>query len=208
MYTAGVSGLSLAGGNSVDGAVRPMWRVVHLVGYGRLVAQVVPRGTPDPDGDRRFAERRFPLLEPVGWRGERHRGGYGVADPGSVTISLGLIFGPWERGGPDPRLSVSVGDRFVVDLRAADVGVLWVLSARLGKRVPVADVRSGAFRPGSVTTASVAIEGEPVEFRVFAVDRRWIAQGVWRGFAVELEGSGIQPAELALQLAHSVPTPG
>ena len=53
--------------------------------------------------------------------------------------------------------------------------------------------------------ASITIEGEPVEFRVFAVDRRWIAQGMWRGFAVELEGSGIQPTELALQLAHAAP---
>ena len=170
------------------------------------MAQIVPRGTPDPDADRRFAERPFPLLEPVGWRGERHRGGYGVADPGSVTIALGLIFGPWETGGPDARLSVSVGDRFITDLRDADLRVLWLLSARLGKHVPVAEVRSGAFRPGSVATASITIEGEPVQFRVFAVDRRWIAHGVWRGFAVEVEGSGLQPTELALQLAHVVPT--
>jgi hypothetical protein len=72
--------------------------------------------------------------------------------------------------------------------------------------VPVAEVRSGAFRPGSVATASITIEGEPVQFRVFAVDRRWIAQGVWRGLAVELEGSGIQPTELELQLVRVVPT--
>ena len=170
------------------------------------MARLVPVGTPDPDGDRRFAWRPFPLLEPVGWRGERHRGGYGVAEPGSVTISLGLIFGPRDTGATDPRLSVSVGDRFLRDLRDPDVGVLWLLSARLGKHVPVAEVRSGAFRPGPVATVSTAIEGEPVEFRVFAVDGRWIAQGVWRGFAVELEGSGIQPTELALQLAPVVPT--
>jgi len=169
------------------------------------MARLVPEGTPDPDGDRRFAERPFPLLEPVRWRGERHRGGYGVADPGSVTISLGLIFGPWETGGTRPRLSISVGDRFLTDLRDPDVGALWLLSARLGKRVPVAEVRSGAFQPGPVATVSIVIEGEPVEFRVFAVDGRWIAQGVWRGFAVELEGSGIQPAALALQLAHALP---
>ena len=55
---------------------------------------VVPRGTPDPDGDRRFAERAFPLLEPIEWTGERHRGGYGTREPGSNTIALGLIFGP------------------------------------------------------------------------------------------------------------------
>lgn len=168
--------------------------------------QLVPEGMPDPDGDRRFAERPFPLLEPVGWRGERHRGGYGVADPGSVTISLGLVFGPRQTGGTDPRLSVSVGDRFLRDLRDPDAGVLWLLSARLGKHVPVAEVRSGAFRPGPVGAASIAIEGEPVEFRVFAVDCRWIAQGLWRGFAVELEGSGMQPANVALQLAHVVPS--
>jgi hypothetical protein len=81
------------------------------------------------------------------------------------------------------------------------MGVLWLLSARLGKHVPVAAVRSGSFRPGLVATASIIIEGEPVQFRVFAVDRRWIAQGVWRGFAVEVEGSGLQPTEVALQLA-------
>jgi hypothetical protein len=35
--------------------------------------RAVPRGTPDPDGERRYAERPFPLLEPVEWTGERHR---------------------------------------------------------------------------------------------------------------------------------------
>ncbi|HEX5621660.1 MAG TPA: hypothetical protein VFX51_24760 [Solirubrobacteraceae bacterium] len=165
------------------------------------MARLVPRGTPDPDGDRRFAERPFPLLEPVGWSGERHRGGYGVADPGSSTIALGLIFGPWETGGPEPRLSVSVGDRFVHDLRKPDPRRLWLLSARLGKQVPIADARSGAFQPAPVTTTSITIEGEPVEFRVFTVDDRWIAQGTWQGFTVEIEGSALEPTDVALRRA-------
>ena len=162
------------------------------------MATFVPRGTPDPDGERRFAERPFPLLEPVEWSGERHRGGYGVADPGSVTIALSLIFGPWETGGPEPRLSVSVGDRFVHDN-------LWLMSARLGKRVPIPEVRSGAFQPPPVTSVAIQIEGEPVDFRVFRVDARWIAQGHWRGFAVELEGTEIEPSNLALRLAPGAP---
>jgi hypothetical protein len=166
------------------------------------MAQLVPAGTPDPEADRRFAERPFPLLEPVGWRGERHRGGYGVADPGSVTIALSLIFGPWDFRNGGPRLSVSVGDRFVHALRedAAD-RELWLFSARLGEHVSVDTVRSGAFRANPVTTESITIEGEPVEFRVFAAGRRWLAQGIWRGFAVELQGSEIEPAGVALQLA-------
>jgi len=182
----------------------------HLVRYRRLVdnpvLRLVPEGTPDPDSDRRFAERPFPLLEPIGWDGERHRGGAAVVQPGSATTALALIFGPRQSGGADPRLSVSVGDRFVIELRDADVWKLWLLSARLGKHVPGADVRSGAFRPGPVRQASIAIEDKPVEFQVFAVGRRWLAQGLWRRFAVELEGSAIQPTNLALQLAHVVPT--
>jgi hypothetical protein len=122
-----------------------------------------------------------------------------------VTISAALVFGPRQPGGAAPRLSISVGDRFVFDFRDGDVSGLWLLSARLGKHVPVADARSGAFQPGPVETVSLAIEGEPVEFRVFAVERRWLAQGVWRGFAVELEGSGVEPASLALQVAHALP---
>ena len=59
------------------------------------MARLVPRGAPDPDGDRRFAERAFPLLEPVTWTGQRHRGGYGATGTG-ITTSLGLIFGPWD----------------------------------------------------------------------------------------------------------------
>jgi hypothetical protein len=171
----------------------------------RPVVIAVPVGTPDPDADGRFAEQPFPLLEPVGWRGERHRGGCGVAHPGSVTISASLIFGPREPSPSDPRLSVSVGDHFLINLRDPDVWHLWLLSARLGEHVPGADVRSGAFRPRPVRSVSVAIESEPVEFHVFAVGRRWMAQGVWRGFAVELEGSGLQPAGLALQIAQVPP---
>jgi hypothetical protein len=171
------------------------------------MAKIVPADMPDPDGDERFAERSFPLLEPVGWRGERHRGGYGVADPGSVTIALGLIFGPRQSDGRDPRLSISVGDRFLRDLRDRDRNDLLLLSRRLGdEHAPVANRRGGASRPGPVTTTSIAIEGEAVEFLVFAAGHRWIAQGVWRGSAVELEGSGIQPRDVALQLAQVIPT--
>jgi len=82
---------------------------------------------------------------------------------------------------------------------------LWLLSARLDKHVPVADLRNGAFRPKPAKTVPVVIEGEPVEFRVFAVDRRWLGQGVWRGFAVELEGCGLQATDLALRVAHALP---
>jgi hypothetical protein len=166
---------------------------------------VVPVGTPQPDRDRRFAERPFSLLEPVGWRGERHRGGCGVSQPGSRTTALALIFGPQEPAGADPRLNVSVGDGFLIALRDADVWHLWLLSARLGKHVPGAEVQSGAFRPERVRQVSIPIEGGPVRFHIFTVGHRWLAQGWWRGLAVELEGSGIQPTDLALQLAHEVP---
>ncbi|WP_028065968.1 hypothetical protein [Solirubrobacter soli] len=71
---------------------------------------LVPRDSSNPDADRRFAERAFPLLEPLEWPGERHRGGYGVSQPGSVTNSLGLIFGPWDPFVSEPRLAVTVGD--------------------------------------------------------------------------------------------------
>ena len=169
------------------------------------VLRAVPEGTPDPDRDRRFAERPFPLLEPVGWTGERRRGGCGVSEPGSATTALALIFGPQDPASAVPRLTVSVGDRFLIELRDADIWHLWLLSARLGKHVPGAEVQSGAFRPERVRQASVPIEGEPVRFHIFTVGHRWLAQGWWRGLAVELEGSGIQPTDLALQLAHVVP---
>ena len=77
---------------------------------------LVPRDAPDPDGDRRFAERAFPLLEPLEWTGERHRGGYGVRNPGSVTISLGLVFGPWDPFVSEPRLAVTVGTEMPMDV--------------------------------------------------------------------------------------------
>jgi hypothetical protein len=94
----------------------------------------------------------------------------------------------------------------VQDLRR-DAGPdgLWLMSARLGERVPVPDVRGGAYQPPPVTSASIPIEGEPVDFRVFTAGARWIAQGIWRGFAVELEGSAIEPADVALRLAAGRP---
>jgi hypothetical protein len=76
----------------------------------------VPRGTPDPDGDRRFAEREFPLLEPLDWNGERHRGGYGTSEPGSTTIALGLVFGPWDAYTSQPRLAVTVGSCLPIEV--------------------------------------------------------------------------------------------
>jgi hypothetical protein len=49
-----------------------------------------------------------------------------------------------------------VGDGFVVDVRDADPNMLWLASAKLGTHVPVAEIRSGAYRPPPVTTTSVA----------------------------------------------------
>jgi hypothetical protein len=79
------------------------------------------------------------------------------------------------------------------------------LNARLAVHVPAADRPSGAFCWGAVASASIVVEGEPVEFQVHTVGRRWLGYGLWRGFAVELEGSGIQPADVALQLADVGP---
>jgi hypothetical protein len=167
------------------------------------MAQLVPGDAPDPDGERRFAERAFPLLEPVGWTGERHRGGYGVRDPGGITTALGLIFGPWDPFVSEPRLAVTVGSSFPISV--TDPHAPFVMGPRLLAR------RDELLRPpdrherATLSKALVEIDGARVEVDVLRRQDRWIAHGRWDGYAVEIHAIRVDPASVRLQLAADLP---
>jgi hypothetical protein len=171
------------------------------------MATLVPEGTPDPDGERRFAERPFPLLEPVGWDGERHRGGYGIGGPGNITIALALVFGPWHSGGSAPRLSVSVGDRFVIDLARSDPDLLRMTMVGLAHRVGAKVVRLQDEAVPEIRHVLIEVDGRPVDFSVVRREHAWTAQGRWKGYGIELDGDNIEPESISLQIATEIPGP-
>jgi hypothetical protein len=121
---------------------------------------LVPRDSPNPDADRRFAERAFPLLEPLEWAGERHRGGYGVSQPGSMTNSLGLIFGPWDSFVSEPRLAVTVGNE-VLAMPFAEHTAFMLRSYLVADREALLSQPRSAEPPPNFQT-SVEIEGDHV----------------------------------------------
>ena len=167
------------------------------------MAGLVPSGTPDPDADRRFAERPFPLLQPVGWTGERHRGGYGVRDPGDVTTSLGLILGPTDAFVSRPRLAIDVGSGFPFSVTDPESALL--LRSRLVGR------REELLRPPRRDDPTVPervfveIEGDRLEFDALRRGDRWLAQGRWHGFAVQLHGTLVDSASVRLEVATALP---
>jgi hypothetical protein len=173
----------------------------------RSMARLVPAGTPDPDGDRRFAERAFPLLEPLGWVGERHRGGYGVHDPGSVTTALGLIFGPCLPDGVTPRLEVNVGRRFVREFNKSSP--LSLRFAMMSLARPIGSPKAWeAMRKAALPEprdVAITIEGDPVVCTVLSGERVWMAHGWWDGYAVEITGDCIEPEGLRLRITEDLP---
>jgi hypothetical protein len=167
------------------------------------MAGLVPRDAPDPDGDRRFAERPFPLLEPVAWTGERHRGGYGVRDPGGTTTSLGLVFGPWDPFVSEPRLAISVGTGFPVEVTARHAPML--MRPHLAAARDQLLRRPGRDERPARRSVLIEIQGDSIEFSSLHGEDRWIARGRWAGYAVEVHAICIEPASVRLQVTTDVP---
>jgi hypothetical protein len=163
-----------------------------------------PEGTPDPDGDRRFAERPFALLEPVAWHGERHRGGYGVGGPGGVTTVLGLIFGPRDAFVSEPRLDIAIGSRFPTAI--TDEHAPWLkLSSLVANRDELLHARSAGSVDVARETVHIDIEGEAIAFDALRRSERWIAQGRWREHVVEIHAICIEPSSIHLRIARDIP---
>jgi hypothetical protein len=163
---------------------------------------LVPRGTPDPEGDRRFAERAFPLLEPLEWMGERHRGGYGVSQPGSVTNSLGLVFGPWDQFVSEPRLAVTVGDETLGLLFQEHTWFMLRSYLVADHDALLRDPRTEEKPPRFPT--SVEIEGTPVDFLAAGTPERWVALGSWRTFAVFIHAIATRPDGIRLRVTEAI----
>jgi hypothetical protein len=161
------------------------------------------RDEPDPESDRRFAERRLPLLEPVSWDGERHWGGYGVRGRDAVTSSLGLIFGPWDRFVSQPRLAIDVGDEFPMSVTGELAAVMthwyFIADRRDLLRPPDPDETRPRF------TAAITIEGAGVSLDALGDPTRWVGEGAWREFRVFIHSIAIQPDEVRLRIADDVP---
>jgi hypothetical protein len=164
---------------------------------------LVPRDTPDPDRDRRFAERPFPLLEPLHWDGERHRGGYGTRNAGSITTSLGLVFGPWDPFVSAPRLEIDVGDGF--PFSPHDEMAPFLLRSYF-----VAD-REALLQPPDPAemaeqfNATITIEGAAIEFKALGTPTRWVAEGPWRDRHVFVHAIAIPPERVHLRIANEIP---
>ena len=165
---------------------------------------LVPRGTPNPDADRRFAERAFPLLEPVEWAGDRHRGGYGVSNPGSVTNSLGLVFGPWDQWVAQPRLEVTVGSAPHEDLSEPHAAFMLrpylVADRQALQRMSWPDEEQPRRFPITIDIESTAVELDAIGF----VDR-WVAIGSWRTFWLFIHAIAIPPESVRLRVTERIP---
>ena len=167
------------------------------------MAGLVLGDAPDPDSDRRFAERPFPLLEPAGWSGERHRGGYGVRHPGSVTTSLGLIFGPWDPFVSVPRLAISVGSRFPIDVTGPRAP--WLLHSDFVSRQDELLHRPRRRELATLGRARIEIEGEVVELDALRRRDRWLGRGRWTQHTVEVHAVGVEPQDVRLRVTDHLP---
>lgn len=165
--------------------------------------RAVPRGASDDERDRRFQEAAFPLLEPVGWRGERHLGGYGTEDPDHATMALGLVFGPWRPEPGEPRIELYVGRHHVIALN--DVHTRVLLWNQLRRPPGTAPRMALPSEMSQVRHVAIEIAGSPIDFTVLERDAAWLAQGDWRGHAVQLEADHIVPAGLQLQPVTALP---
>jgi hypothetical protein len=165
---------------------------------------LVPRGTANPDGDRRFAERRFPLLEPLPWAGERHRGGYGTRNPGSITSSLGLVFGPWDPFVSDPRLAVHVGDMFPI-APSDEKAPLMMRSYLVADRQALLQPPDPAESPKRFT-ATIMVEDVPVKLDALGDTTRWVAEGPWRDLRVFVHAIATPPERVRLRVTNEIPS--
>ena len=52
----------------------------------------------------------------------------------------------------------------------------------------------------------IEIDGAPVEFAALRREDRWIAQGRWDTYAVEIHGTLVEPESVKLQRAASIPS--
>jgi hypothetical protein len=162
-----------------------------------------PRDAPNPDGDRRFAERPFPLLEPLQWDGERHRGGYGTRNPGSVTSSLGLVFGPWDPFVSEPRLAIDVGDSLPMnphDEMAPFIMRSYFVADRQALLQPPDEAQAGER---FITT--ILIEGAAIKLKALGRPTRWVGEGRWRGLHVFVHAIAIPPDRVQLRTATEIP---
>jgi hypothetical protein len=167
------------------------------------MATIVPDGTPFPDADRRFHEARWPLLELVGWTGKRHRGGYGT-DGREATIALELVFGPRDARSGGPRLAVGVGTSRVIDLTSEGAPHL----CRMRLAASWDEVRRRTELPLPVRDqAAIDIEGAPTRFDLLRREDRWLGQGRWDGLWVLLHATGIEPPQVHLARATTLPGP-
>ena len=105
--------------------------------------------------------------------GERHRGGYGVSQPGSVTNSLGPIFGPWDPFVSEPRLAVANREALLSQPPSA--------------------------APPSFQT-SIEIECEQVAVNAYgSAAERWVGLSTWREFSVFVHAIDIRPERIRLR---------
>jgi hypothetical protein len=147
------------------------------------------------------------LLEPVAWAGERHRGGYGVRegvrDPGGTTTSLGLVFGPWDPFVSEPRLAISVGTAFPIEVTSPNAPML--MWSRLVATRDQLHRRPGRDERPARRSVLIEIQGDSIEFSSLHGEDRWIAHGRWAGYAVEVHAICIEPASVRLQVTTDVP---
>jgi len=146
---------------------------------------------PDPEGDRRFAEAPFPLLQPVGWRGERSRGGY--ATSGSRTIALGLVFGPLDGVDGTPRLEISVGSEFFEDLPDE------CAPATAAAIVGLEPDDEFSYEQATASTEAIQVEGEPIEFTIVSLGPLWVGRGRWNEHVVEIHAEHTEPRGVTLE---------
>jgi hypothetical protein len=51
------------------------------------------------------------------------------------------------------------------------------------------------------------IEDTHVALDVLRTEHRWLGQGVWRTFTVEIAAVGIEPADVRIRVAGKIPDP-
>ena len=155
------------------------------------MAALAQRDGPDPEADRRFAEAPFPLLEPVGWGGQRYRGGYGTS--GSQTVRLGLLFEPPGVGVDGPRMEIQVGSEFFEEVldgcSPREAAALVGLTSDDERLDPAPTLR----------VAGIQVDGQLIEFTIVSRADWWVGQGWWQGLAVEIRADQVEASVLELE---------
>jgi hypothetical protein len=126
-----------------------------------------------------------------------------VRNPGSVTTSLGLIFGPWDPFVTVPRVAISVGNEFPILVTDADTHwVFW--SDLVGTRDELSHTPA-RLEEVAHTSCAVDIEGQAIHFDALHRGDRWIAQGRWDAHVVQIHAVAIEAPNVRSRLTTQVP---